>query len=277
MWKMKTILVPTDFTPVGDNALRYGEFLARYLNAKIVLLHIVDDQEDVPEAKRKLLEVAQKYKNDYNIEIVPEVRIGSIFEDITNCAAEVEASLVVMGTHGMRGIQKLIGSYAMRVIKDSTIPFVVVQKKPPPPTIKNILVPVDLTAETKIKFSVISEISSVFKTNLKIVYPLPLNKEEEVRIKANLAFAKRFFSNTSNPFEIIPLETSKGFVEAIIEFAHNNECHLIGAVNTFEGEFIPLFGLGIRDIQKLIQNEYEIPVLVVNYKHGKSTLSIFQM
>ncbi len=274
---MKTILVPTDFTEVGDNAIKHATLISKYLNAKIYLLHIVDDENEIPSAREKINELAMKNQQISKIPTEGIIRIGSIFEDITNAALELNASLIIMGTHGARGIQKLIGSYAVRVISSSKVPFIVVQRKSPPPEIKNILVPIDMTIETKVKLSVVAELSNTFSAHIQVVYPSPLNKEEEIRIRGNINYTKRFFTQANCPFSIEELKGDKSFVEDVIEYAARNNSQLIAAVNTFEGETIPLFGIGTRDIQKLITNKYEIPVLVVTYHRGKITSSIFEL
>jgi len=274
--KKVKILVPTDFTEVGDNAIRYANVLAATLEAQIYILHIVSDEEELIEAREKVKKIADDNEQKTGIVSKGIVRIGSIFEDITKAALELETSFIVMGTHGMRGIQKLIGSYAMRVIKDSEVPFFVVQKKPPSGSIKNIVVPVDMSAETKVKFSVVSQIASKFNARIHIVHPPASNRDEEASINANVSFARRFFFDKGNEFVIYRLEGGSDLVGSVVKYAENNNCDLIAAVNTFEGEYIPLFGIGIRDIQKLITNEPQIPVLVVNYRRGNYTYSIFE-
>ena len=59
------------------------------------------------------------------------IRKGNIFEDIGDVAKEIGARLIIMGTHGIKGIQKLVGSYALKVILHSEIPFIITQKKRP--------------------------------------------------------------------------------------------------------------------------------------------------
>ena len=67
-----------------------------------------------------------------------QISKGSIFTAIAEYANEKDASLVVMGTHGMKGMQKLTGSWALKVIVKSKVPFIVVQD--PPQTRKDIII-----------------------------------------------------------------------------------------------------------------------------------------
>ena len=53
-----------------------------------------------------------------------------------------------MGTHGSRGMQKIFGSNAMKVIVSAECPFIVIQKNTKPRDIKSVVVPIDLTKES---------------------------------------------------------------------------------------------------------------------------------
>ena len=56
---------------------------------------------------------------------------GEIFTTIADVAEELNASLIFLGTHGKVGMQKLTGSWALKVIIKSKVPFIVVQDPPP--------------------------------------------------------------------------------------------------------------------------------------------------
>jgi hypothetical protein len=75
------------------------------------------------------------------------IRIGNFINEIGNAASEVGAQLIIMGTHGPRGlIQSIRGGDAMKVITHSEKPFIVVQEKGIKETgYDNIVVPMDMT------------------------------------------------------------------------------------------------------------------------------------
>lgn len=143
------ILVPYDFTPPAMNAVAHALSLAKVLDTKITLLHIVKKDAEVPEMEQQIKEEAQKINETYNILPNTIVREGSIFRAITQVAHELEAVLVVMVTHGMKGMQKLTGSWALKVIVGSKVPFLVVQDPPKSTEIKKIVFPVDFKTETR--------------------------------------------------------------------------------------------------------------------------------
>ena len=78
----KTILVPTDFSKVAEYALQHAVRVSNVVKEPISILHIVQSEAQVNEAKQKLAEIIAGVKEKYGIELNPIVRIGSIFVDI---------------------------------------------------------------------------------------------------------------------------------------------------------------------------------------------------
>ena len=138
---MKTnniVLIPTDFSETCDNAIQHGVALAKNLGYKTSILHVIDkntkselkkeDLEfDAVDAKLKV--IAEKYQNEYGVEVSYISREGSIFSTIAEVTEEIGANLLMLGTHGKVGMQHLTGSFALKVITGSPSPVIVVQKR----------------------------------------------------------------------------------------------------------------------------------------------------
>jgi nucleotide-binding universal stress UspA family protein len=105
----KKILVPTDFTKVSDTALEHALLVAKTIKASIHMLHVVESKKHIAEARLKLDALKERIKREEKIDIGVIARIGSVFEDIDKVAVEIEANLIIMGTHGMRGMQDSLG------------------------------------------------------------------------------------------------------------------------------------------------------------------------
>ena len=116
------LLVPTDFTEVAHTAIQHAVKLGEIINAEIILLNVVKDKEDVVNATKKLKLEEQYAKSIFeNTKIKSIVRVGNIFDDIGDAASEVGANLIFMGTHGASVWQKVTGSYALKVITNSSV------------------------------------------------------------------------------------------------------------------------------------------------------------
>ena len=100
------------------------------------------------------------------------VRIGSIFEDIDDVAVEQDANLVIMGTHGLKGMQFLTGGRALRIVTNCSTPFIITQERGIKDTgYDDIVVPLDLHQDTKQKLSTVAEMATYFNGRVHIISP----------------------------------------------------------------------------------------------------------
>lgn len=144
---MKKILVPTDFSPVADNALKYACEIAHKTDAAIVLLHtyhIPLISTDVPvyvdftvleeikkSANERLIELKGKIANDYlGLQVVYFLEEGDVSFQVEQLVNKREYDLVVMGTTGAGTLEGLlIGSNTFDVINSLQIPVLAVPKE----------------------------------------------------------------------------------------------------------------------------------------------------
>ncbi|UCG27037.1 MAG: universal stress protein, partial [Bacteroidales bacterium] len=118
----KLIVIPWDFSNVAENALFHGNKIARMVDNEIRLLHIVEKglkPERKENLNNQLNEVAEKNERIYNVKTDTFIMEGSIFSAISKYVSDIKANLVLMGTHGMKGMQKITGSWALKVIAGS--------------------------------------------------------------------------------------------------------------------------------------------------------------
>ena len=191
---MKSLLVPVDFTEVSRVAIEHAAKLAQTIGADVVLLHVVSKASEIAEAKEKLAEEAKIISDSSSgVNVRIAVRIGNIFEDIAQTAAEESAELIIMGTHGAKGWQKLSGSHALKVITSSEVPFIVVQKK----GIKengydDIVVPMDLGDHSKQKLEQVADMAKYFNSRVHIFADRV--ESEAAKVKNNVMFAHKYLT-----------------------------------------------------------------------------------
>jgi nucleotide-binding universal stress UspA family protein len=147
----KTILVAVDFTPVSYNALIYACELAKNQTTEIIAVHLIDENITgqffagknpavMKMAERMYQEIIQKTKNDmrnflsglqshYNADLKPVISHGTIYEAFNDVASKFDSSLIIMGTHGIIGMQSVFGSRAYKVVAKTYHPFLIVQGK----------------------------------------------------------------------------------------------------------------------------------------------------
>ena len=144
MFKIKNILLPTDFSKLSLSAAEYATELAEQYGAKIHLLHVLEKTPPIltihsldlsekkiiqtieEEARASLGKAAEKVKGKKDIEVEQVIKKGIDYEEIINYAEEKKADLIIIATHGRTGIlHTLLGSVAEKVIRFSKKPVLV--------------------------------------------------------------------------------------------------------------------------------------------------------
>lgn len=259
---MHSILVPYDFTEVAFHAASHAVNLSKVLNTNITLLYIVKKESEIPEAENNLKAEAQKVFDKFSVKPEVLVREGSIFHDINIVSEELESALVIMGTHGMKGLQKLTGSWALKVIVGSRVPFLVVQEAPPKNDYTKIVFPVNFKSENKEKLRWAEFMSRFFKTKVFLFSSTSRDGGVDGRTKANVVFCKNFLEEKNIDYELVLSKHKAAFSQETIDFAKDNEADLIIIMTTRDIAFHD-YVLGAQE-QYMIANSAKVPVMVIN-------------
>lgn len=149
MFTPKTILVPTDFSQSSDRALEKAVDIAEKYNSKIILLHVIDEKvqqcaadyclrnEDVSKLEeestrrstQRMADEAAAFKGSRHVEIDYDLKIGAPAEVILDEQLRTGTDLIIIGSHGNKGIMKhLIGSVTDKIVRAAKSPVMVVRE-----------------------------------------------------------------------------------------------------------------------------------------------------
>ena len=262
--KRSIILVPHDFSEVAENAVKHAIELCRLFNNELYLLHIVESGEkDVEAEVTAKLEGIAKGLATGGLKVTALTKRGSIFETIGETADSLDTNLVVMGTHGIKGMQFITGSRAIKVITSSNAPFVVVQKKALRPAgFKNIVLPLDLTAKIKAKLYWAAYLGKKFGATFHIFVKEEKDEFLAKSVRNNLASAESLFMQEGIQYTVTHDTEGGDFADQTISFASGKDADLI-VIMTNQGRVSFKFG---PDDQRVIANVSQIPVMCVNPK-----------
>jgi nucleotide-binding universal stress UspA family protein len=140
---IEKILVPTDGSDYSMRALQYAISIAKTHDAELIVAYVVDevviDQFSKPEERlvveselkgdgQRFIHYALSLVEKENVKATSKLVKGRPFEQIVNLAKSFNVDLIVMGTYGRRGAERiLIGSVAERVIEYSPCPVLVLK------------------------------------------------------------------------------------------------------------------------------------------------------
>ncbi len=259
------IIVPWDFTEVANYALQHALLYAPILGGQIYLLHIAKKEKDIDTATAKLEKLADETFKKFNIRPNPLVKMGNIFTSITEIANNNRAKMVIMGTHGIKGMQKLTGSWALKVIAGTNTPFVVVQEPPQKQEIKTIVFPINHLKENKQKLKQAKKLAEHYQLKFILVVAKDISSAQyKKNTKTNLNYVKSFFRQSNIMFEVIAVEGTDDSTKATLLYAAKNRPDLIMILTT-KNINIQDYVLG-ADEQKIIANPLKIPVMCINPK-----------
>lgn len=143
----KRILAPVDYSPISDAALSEATDLAKLFGSELVLVNVVDVIADLPNDVSLLKEGAYEDERDRSalakVQAAAEkvsasgVKAKGVIgrsnvpaKEILLTAEHENADLIVIATHGMSGWREIaFGSVAEKVVKDATIPVLVLRPK----------------------------------------------------------------------------------------------------------------------------------------------------
>lgn len=258
------ILVPVDFTPVAINAVNHAVAVGKAFESEIHLLHIVAKKSEFSEARTRLNAFEKEHLADYSGSSIATVRIGNLFDDIDDVSVEMDANLVIMGTHGLKGMQFITGGRALKILRECSVPFVITQSRPVRDTgYDDIVVPLDLHQDTKQKLSIVAEMASYFKGRVHMISPAESDEFLQNQLRRNVEFAADYFEERGIEYTTKISEHDSGaFVKDVIRYAASIEADLISIMNFHERSLMGILGNSYE--QQIITNEAEIPVLVLN-------------
>ena len=240
---MKTIIVPTDFSPTATNALHYAIHLANQVKANLVLTHVYQvpvSYTDAPivlvsveELRKSATARIQKLKEEVEhlvgaqTKIYIEVILGTVVDELENLCNKIKPFAVVMGTKGDSGVERvLFGSNTLLAIRRLTWPVICV---PPGKTygkgIKKIGFAcdfekvVDSTPAPAIKAFV-----KAFGAHLDVLNINPDGKAREEEMPEQSLLIQTMLSELKPAFHFIQ---HRDIEDGINEFAIKNELDLV--------------------------------------------------
>ncbi|HET7818189.1 MAG TPA: universal stress protein, partial [Bacteroidia bacterium] len=205
------IVVPIDFSEQSLIALGQSYNLAKEYDAELLLLHVVEEggwtnlvsSKQISEIKKDLQKKLDKLADDtskkHKIPADTMIAKGKAYEKIIEVADMVSAIMIIMGCNSRQKLKKFfIGSNALRVVRESNCPVITIKGKHHNSGCKNIVLPLDLTKETRDKVQKAIEIAKLgtYKATIHAVSVMQSTDEFLVtRLTAQMEQVKNYIRN----------------------------------------------------------------------------------
>lgn len=255
-----SILIPVDFSKQSFNAVKHSYNLARYTKSKIVLMHTYHNESEINKAELDKLAKDTAAESGLVVEAI-NVK-GDIFEETDKMAEKINANLIVAGLDAHVKFRSFMSkSTASKFIKNAPCPVLTIRGTTIKPEMKNILMPFDLTLESREKVPAVIQLAQYFKADIRIVSVFdPSDSQYENKLLPYMNQVKKFIKekNVNCTNKSIP---AKDVAEAIVDYANKNDCDIIVQMNQRDTSFGEMFSGTMTQKMVDISN---IPVLTIN-------------
>jgi len=278
---MKTILVPTDFSPNANKALNYAAELAILSRATIIIIHITDlthaamnenvilpasiDKDIIHEANRELKVLAGITKDITGGLVNYQLYNGFVPDAIQYAAKENKADLIVMGTLGNAGIrEKLFGSITAKVISHADIPVLAVPLLYEWTPAKKILLAINNFKESLGVLEPLTWMASLLKATVQISIFTNENEATAVDLLQNKRDIELFCRNLKQEQPELNIEPTpiygQNFEEAIKSHIAKHHSDILVMITHKRNFIVSIFN---KSMTKKMSYHTDIPLLSI--------------
>ena len=263
------ILVPIDFSAQSLIALGQSYNLARITKAEITILFVSEkssffksgtSEERNKPIQKKLDKIASDIYKEEKIEVDTMIAEGKVYEEIVDVAKKIRAKFILMGTNETGALKQFIGSNTLRVVREAPCPVITIKGAVHRQGCKNIVLPLDLTQETKEKVARAAEFAKYFNSSVRVVSLI--DSEDEFIINKFLRQLNQVKEFIKEQGVDCTAETITGdnVHLAIINYAKKVKADLIMIMTQQERNLTELF---VGSSAQQIINSSDIPVLSI--------------
>lgn len=269
---MKHIIVPIDFSKESLNGLRLAIIFANQIKTNIQLVYVqravsemgrIGLEEEHKTAIQNFEKLIEEYSSKLNDgqELSYIIKKGKVYREVVNQAEAFEDTIIICSTHGASGFEEFfIGSNAFKIVSATENPVITIRHGSVPHEIKKIVMPIDITADTRQKVPFTAEIAKAFGAEVHVVSVSSI-QSDDIIAKLN-AYSKQvcdFLKGSEVPFKTASL-TGDNITDVVIEYALDINADLI-SIMTEQSKAISNFVLGSYAQQMLSKSP--IPVLSI--------------
>lgn len=261
------VIVPCDFTKVVPAAMSYAVKMSKMGSVEVDLLHVYEGGAGGAKLSRDqavvhLEQAAKEYAQTYGVKVNALLEDGTIEGTIAAVAEERHAEYVVMGTHGISGMQRFFGSKAIKVVSSSAVPFLVVQAPAAQTVFKRLVMPLGARSEDMEKLNWCIRLVKEYGSELHVVQSYFADPTFQRKSAANLALLERLCDNNGLRYEVHSVPKGKKLISELERVAREKECDwMLIMITQSVGGIATAFNSIDQDF---MANSLGIPVMCVN-------------
>jgi nucleotide-binding universal stress UspA family protein len=271
---MKNFIVPVDFSEESLNGLKMALLFSKKTKVEIQMIYVLPKATDMDQAamekemhiaedrfKKIIQEFSPQVGNDSSLSYI--INRGRIYQEVVSQAESLPDAIISASTHGASGFQELfIGSNAFRIISATDKPVITLRKNSCPDTISRIVLPIDLSVDSRQKVPFTLELAKLFDAEVHVV------GIHTLRGLGNRRKIRSYISQVASYIEDkVPCETNEVFGDNVVELVNNYAQAIKADLISITTERPSGISLIIGNTVHQILNKAEIPVLCLTPKN----------
>ncbi len=277
----RAIIVPVDFSNTSQNALLHAADHADVFGNDIVMVHILEEsyisslfssssKNDLVKTglQQKMQELKSAVHAKYpgmNVDYL--IDEGRVYKAIVDISEKMDCDCIIMGTKGAEGIEQIIGSTASRVMSYANVPVIIVNDFPKKGRYEKIVLPIDLSVESKQKVTWAIHIAKKYGSEVHIIAEVEDDEFLHNKIKATIYQVKNILIQNGVNAVIFELDEERfpGHLGVdTLKYADEINADLILIMTHLEKGFSEyIFG---TEAQQIVNKVSKVPVMCIHPK-----------
>ena len=281
LMRIRTILIPIDFSPASRVALDYAVAFGRTFRSKLTLFHVVEPtggalalafpdeavriEKEHHQQSERMLTAMIAAESQGDLDVKPLVKSGDVVQQILSTMHKEKIDVLIMGTHSHSLVRYLIGSVTHKLLRNADFPIVTVAQRTRPPAFNRILLATDLSEGSKDILLPATELAHATHAKLAVVHAIEVGVEggaeaaeylSEERVEAARAKFNQWKTEASRlKTELETIEAEGPASDVILKTAENTSADLILMT---KGKFL-------RSVAERVIRHAHIPVLTIPF------------
>jgi nucleotide-binding universal stress UspA family protein len=252
------ILIPVDFSKQSLASIHQSFNLAKYTHSRLVLLHTYEKSGD--ESEEALQKLTKQTESESGVPTESMNVKGDIYEQTDIMAEKIKATLIIAGLESHMRFRNIIGSSASKLVRKAPCPVITIRGNDHRDGCENILLPLDLSPETREKVDIAIQFAKYFGASIRILGVFnETDQDYENKLLAYSHQVKQFIKSKgiSCTNKSVPC---KDIAETVVDYANKIEADLIVIMNKPDLNITEFFAG--TDSQKIVDIS-NIPVMTI--------------
>lgn len=267
-----SIIVGYDASATAENALQYAVDLAAHMDRNVVVAHVLKKGDDPTEKEQMLNRAIASIENESSVSIATSVIDGNPKDDLNTIAVALNAEFIALGTNRSNLWENIFGSSTMRTVKNSEVPFILINQYVSFKPVDKIGVVLDNEKESVQIVRAAANLAKPLGAEIHIIAPHYADETDAQQTDINMQVAQKYLSQLGMESKGIYVKEEE-FMFYLLEYCNDVGIDIVAS--TYNTENFQLFSN--RFVERLSEKSSGLPVLTMESEDiGVSSPFYFQ-